>query len=194
MSEFEFYFSFYGLLLSFSVAVVIGGLAKALNAEREKRVGLLTLATALFLLMDITSFWLFAWSDRERFVVSWEHMFGALLVACTYYLAASMVFPDGDSNWESTDAHYWAKKRRVFGGVLAANVAILLWSVFNRPPAWNDWLFYVWQIGYFGPLTALLFTRKRSVDLAVLVALILFYLVNATHLLPESSWGTGTPM
>lgn len=82
----------------------------------------------------------------------------------------------------------------MFGGVLAANVTILLWSVFNRPPAWNDWLFYVWQITYFGPLTALLFTRRRGIDLAVLVTLILFYLVNATHWLHESNWGTGTPM
>jgi hypothetical protein len=194
MSEFEFYFSFYGLLLGFSVAVVIGGLAKTLNAEREKSVGLLTLATALFILMDIASFWLIAWGERERFVISFAQMLGALAVAATYYLSASLVFPEADSDWDSTDAHYWAKKQRVFGGILAANGAMILWTLWLRAPAYDDWLFYLWQITYFGPLIALLFTRRRAVDLALIATLILFYLAAASELFPESDWGAGTPM
>ena len=191
MSEFEFYFSFYGLLLGFSVAEVIGGLAKALNAQQEKRVGLLTLGTALFVLMDITSFWLFAWDQRESFAVGWAQMYGALFVAGTYYLAASLVFPEADADWVGTDAHYWAKKRRVFAGVLAANMAVLGWSLWRNPPALDDWLFYFWQFTYFAPLTALLFTRKRAVDLALIAALILFYIAAAADVFPESNWGAG---
>ena len=194
MSDFELYFSFYGLLLGLSVAVVIGGLAKALNAESDRGVGLLTLALGLFVLMDITSFWLWAWGQRELVVADLAHMFGGLFIAGTYYFAASLVFPEAEAGWASTDEHYWAKKRRVFAGVLAANIAVFGWAVWSRPPALNDWGFYAWQLGYFGPLTALLLTRRRAIDLALIATLVLYYLVVAGNLLPESHWGAGIPL
>ena len=66
MSAFEFYFSFYGLILGLSVAQVVSGFAVALDARKRSKVGLLTPLLALFLLFDITTFWLFAWALRDR--------------------------------------------------------------------------------------------------------------------------------
>ncbi len=87
MTAFEFYFSFFGLLLGFSVAEVTSGLANALSARRRARIGWLTPMLALFILLDIASFWMFAWANREHLTIDWHTMFGGLVVAVTYYLA-----------------------------------------------------------------------------------------------------------
>lgn len=62
--SFEFFFSFYGLLLGLSAAEVAKGLANALGARERIRIGWLTPMLAGFLLLDIASFWLFAWGGR----------------------------------------------------------------------------------------------------------------------------------
>lgn len=192
MSDFEFYFSYYGLLLGFSVATVIGGMARAMNQRKGARIGVLTPLLALFILLDITSFWLFAWDRRETMAVSWSAMFSGLAVAGTYYLAASMVFPNQEHDWPSLDDHYWARKRWVVGGVLAISLVVVSGSFIARPPAWNDWLAWFWQLAYFGPLIALLFTRRRAWDAGLLVWVSLYYLLMATGWMPESEWGQGT--
>lgn len=194
MSDFEFYFSYYGLLLGLSLAVVIGGLARALNDRERARIGALTPLLALFVLLDISSFWLAAWDRRETLEVGWAVLFSGLAVAGTYYLAASMVFPNRDDDWPSLDDHYWARKRWVVGGVLAINVVSMASDFIDRPPAWNDWLVYVWQIAYFAPLIALAASRRRSLDLALLGWMILYYLTVASGLLPDSEWGRASAL
>jgi hypothetical protein len=192
MSDFEFFFSYYGLVLGLSVAVIVGGLARALNARRDLAIGVLTPLLALFILLDITSFWLFAWDGRDRLVVGWSTLFSGLITAGTYYLASSMLFPHADSGWDSLDQHYWSKKRWVVGGILAANAMIAITAFAARPPELDDWLTYVWQIAYFGPLIALLLSRRRGLDIGLLVWLIAYYLATATGAVPESNWGQAT--
>jgi hypothetical protein len=194
LSDFDFYFSYYGLLLGLSVATVIGGLARALNERERSRIGVLTPLLALFVLLDISSFWLSAWDQRETLRVGWAVLFSGLAVAGTYYLTASMVFPNRDDDWPSLDDHYWARKRWVVGGVLAVNVVSVALAFIERPPAWDDWLVYAWNIAYLVPLIGLLFSRRRSLDLVLLGLAILYYLVIASGLLPESEWGQGSAL
>ncbi|HYE43661.1 MAG TPA: hypothetical protein VEA15_09745 [Caulobacteraceae bacterium] len=194
MSDFEFYFSYYGLLLGFSVATVIGGLARALNERERARIGVLTPLLALFVLLDISSFWLSAWDERETLRIGWAVLFSGLAVAGTYYLSASLVFPNRDDHWPSLEDHYWARKRWVVGGLLAINLVLMVEAFMGRPPAWDDWLAWVWQLAYFAPLLALIFSRRRAVDLGLLIFLILFYLTIALGLLPESQWGQGSAL
>lgn len=104
-----------------------------------------------------------------------------------------MVFPDSAGKWPSADTHYWAKKRWVFAGILGANLMILAWSLSHKIPAANDWMFYFWQLTYFGPLTALLFTRRRVVDLVLIAVLIAYYAETLISVLPGSIWGEDTP-
>lgn len=194
MTDFEFYFSYYGLILGLSVAVVIGGLARALNEREGRRIGALTPLLALFVLLDISSFWLAAWDGRATLEVGWAVLFGGLAVAGTYYLAASMVFPNRDDVWPGLDDHYWARKRWVVGGVLAINAVTMVAGFIERPSAWSDWGVYAWNLAYFAPLAALLFSRRRRLDLTLLVWLSLYYLVVASGLLPESQWGRASAL
>ena len=58
MDPFEFFFSFYGLLLGFSVAELVGGFAGLVQNRRKVRFGHLTLLLAVFVAIDIDrGFW-----------------------------------------------------------------------------------------------------------------------------------------
>jgi hypothetical protein len=57
MDEFEFFFSFYGLLLSFSVALVVAGLTNVLGLRRRLRLSPLPVLLGIFLLQDMATLW-----------------------------------------------------------------------------------------------------------------------------------------
>lgn len=122
MSPFEFFFSFYGLLLALSVAVVAAGLVKAVKMRGARGLGLLTPLLAAFILFDIASFWAWAWSGLQAAPFSYGLLVLGMVIALTYFFAASFVFPeDGEDRWASLDDHYGARKRFVFLGVIASN-------------------------------------------------------------------------
>ncbi|MEG3180354.1 hypothetical protein [Sphingomonas sp. LT1P40] len=190
MSEFEFFFSFYGLLLGLTVVEVATKMADAVGARKRIAMGLLTPALAIFVLFDITSFWLWAWAAREWVTVSWGVMFGALALAVSYFLAAALIFPRQADEWASLDDHYWRHKRIVLGGVIFANVVSTAQSLSRHTPTLDDTWFYFWLAIYWVPLIALLFTKSRRADLTLLGIEVAQYIVYVTHLLPHSNWGT----
>ena len=53
------------MLLAMSLAEVLRGFAKAVKRSPGSRIGLLTPLLSLFLLYDMATFWLNAWSLRE---------------------------------------------------------------------------------------------------------------------------------
>ena len=69
MHEFEFYFSFYGLLLGLSAATLVVRFADALGEHGKRRIGLLAPLLGIFVLLDVSSFWIWAWRARDFFVV-----------------------------------------------------------------------------------------------------------------------------
>lgn len=121
MSPFEFFFSFYGLLLALSVAVVAAGLVKAVKLQGVRSIGLMTPLLALFILFDISSFWAWAWDGLRAAPFSYGLMILGMVIALIYFFAASFVFPEDNEAWESLDQHYEARKRFVFTGVIASN-------------------------------------------------------------------------
>ena len=192
MSAFEFYFSFYGLILGLSVAQVVSGFAVALNARKRAKVGLLTPLIGLFLLFDITTFWLFAWALRDQVTVSYGLMFGGLVVAVTYYFAASLVFPDKRDDWPSLDDHYWSRKRLVIAGILTANLIVFSFTMVTIPPSWTDWIYWAWWATYYLPLAALLISKDRRLDVALLSWLMFAFFVAGLNVLPTAQWNATT--
>ena len=189
MNDFEFFFSFYGLLLGLAVAEVAVKLADAIGARRRVTIGWLTPALAVFILFDLAGFWMWAWANRHGLTISWALVLGGLVVAVTYFLAAALVFPREPDEWPALDDYYWEHKRIVVSGVMAANAVVTTFTFIRYPPGAN---FIVWffQFIYFVPLIALLFTRKRRVDLGLLVILIFGYPLAV--LAPTSAWGAMT--
>jgi hypothetical protein len=188
MSEFEFLFSFFGLLLGLTVAEVTVKFADAIDAHARRPIGLLTPLLALFVLLDITTFWLFSWSLRDWLHLSWRTVFTALAMAVTYFLAASLVFPRSEVTWPDLDAHYWTRKRFVVSGVLAVNIVLLGLELSRVSPEWSDGWFFFYQATYYGPLAVLLASRNRRLDFACLVIINASLLIGAFELFPSSRW------
>ena len=175
MSAFEFYFGYYGLILGLSVATIIAGLARSLNARRSVRLGLLTPMLATFLLVDIPGFWVYAWANQDNVQITWNALLGATLIGAAYYLAASMVFPSEGDVQPSLDDHYWAKKRWVIGAVIAASLMMIVPFWIANPPDLSRGAFWFSTGAFLIPTTALLFTRRRWMDLTLLGWLIAWY-------------------
>jgi hypothetical protein len=183
MSAFEFVFSLFGLLLGFSLVEVLGGLARTLEARlrlgQTYRVGWLTPLLALFVMLDLMTFWLAAWRLRESLAVSGATLTAGLAFAGSYYLAAHLVFPPRDVDAPDLDAHYFRVKRWVLS-ILFALFAIQV-GYFMMVPELAT-LMSTWRavlsVSIFGlMLAAAALVSGRGLNIALLMILILRYLV-----------------
>lgn len=198
MSPFEFFFSFYGLLLGFSVAELVGGFARMVHDRREVKFGLLTPLLAVFVAVDIASFWNQAWVIFRNAPYNYSLLILGLLVASTFYVAATLVFPRDLKAHASLDEHFWAHRRLVLLSVLAANltmagVFLLIAGLTGELPLFKlGWMFWGGLAFFsFGTLAAALAPRRRVV-LTLLVLLVAYQgqsvARSATALFRSEGW------
>ena len=124
MGSFEFAFSLYGLVLGLSVTEVIGGFARVLRARAAIRLGWLTPAIGLLLLVDLVTFWSNAWEVRDSIPPTFGTLLFGTAVAGIYYLSASLVFPEDVREWPDLDDYFLRHKGQVMAGVIVANLAV----------------------------------------------------------------------
>lgn len=122
MSAFEFFFSFYGLLLGLSVAVLATGAARAFKHRRRHRVGWLTPLLAVFVALDVATFWEGAWVNYRELPFSYGLLVGGLIVAIIYFIAAALVFPDESDTPAPLDDHFWTHRRATLSLLIIANL------------------------------------------------------------------------
>ena len=189
MSDFEGLFGLFGLMFGLIVAELAVKFADSIDSRRERPMGILTPALAFLVLTDITALWVFVWAARNVLKVNWHTVFGGVIVAIIYFLSATLVFPRTNREWKHLDDHYWSRKRLVAGGLLFANVIIDGLMMTRVMPAWNDWWFYVYFVGYALALTGLLLSRARRLDYVFLAWAIAINLGVGSDLLPNSEFG-----
>jgi hypothetical protein len=178
MDDFSFYLSYYGLILGLAVAQVASNFLNAIEARRRVKIGWLSPALAIFIFLDITSFWIYIWGIRTSIEITWGSMYLGLLIALVYFFAAGLVFPRNLDEWDDLDTYYWEHKRLVIGGILVPNVIGFSQAVIAHPPSY-DLAFWFGQGTYWPPLVLLLLSRKRWQDLSLLGISIVGYLANA---------------
>ena len=100
MSEFEFVFPLFALLVGLSVTEMLAGLAHALKSKRDIHVGWLTPLLGTLILINLAMFWQGSWEMRDSMTASSSSFLLVLAVGGTYFLAASLTFP----SWEQTSA------------------------------------------------------------------------------------------
>lgn len=205
MSAFEFFFSFYGLLLGLSVAELVGGFARVLHERHRVRFGWLTPLLALFVAIDLVTFWNQAWVFFRGAPFNPVLLLVGLIIAATFYIAASVTFPrvsaEGVETEIDLDDHFWAHRRLVFGCILAANaiVWLLLVALALGDPEWAA----VWSarlvigVGIFAVSTAVAaFAPQRRVVIAALLVVLGYTLWNMTRaahiLLASGGWSPAT--
>ena len=194
MSGFDLVFAAFGLLLGLAISEVLGGFSRALKLKRgakSVRIGWLTPLLGLFVLLDLTSFWLTAFEARAQMDANYLTLTAVLALVGVYYLAATLIFPDEPEEWPDFDDWYDRHKRLVIGGVLTANIGIIIGQnvlEFYRPstgPEMSDTV-AVWAllalVGLVGLLVALLFVRSRRWNVAMLIALPMILVTASVYL------------
>jgi len=131
MAEFEFIFALFGLLLGLSIAEVLGGLARAieahLNPRTPVRIGWLTPLMGAFVLLDLLSFWQAAWVVRDYVAVSRHALMAVTVFAGAYYLAAHLVFPREAASQPDFDMHFFRTRRIVLGVMFVLLMCQVAW-------------------------------------------------------------------
>ena len=121
MTNFEFVFSLFGLLLGLSLAELLGGFARSVQRRAKLRIGWLLPLLGLLILLDVASFWMVAWSVRDAVPIDYFPLMVGLLICCLYYLVASLVFPHDLDEWPDLDAYYFRHRLHVVGGMILCN-------------------------------------------------------------------------
>ncbi len=179
MSEFEFTMSLFGLILGLALAEGLGGLARALKASHRVRIGWPTALLGLFVSCDVVTFWMYGWAMRDLLPLSWPVLFGGFLVTAVYFIAASLVFPDDPEAWEDLNAHFDKQYRKVIGGILLCNIALIVTVAVldGLPPLDLRRAVITWS---FFPAAALaVWSKNRRVVCAGLIWLIATYPLSA---------------
>ena len=183
MSQFEFIFSLYSLLLGLSLVELLSGLGRTVKARLHVdeeamagyRIGWLTPLLGLFVMLDLLSFWGAAWAVRDIIAVSGGWMMGTMLFASAYYLAAHLVFPESIPKNGNLDPHYFHVRRIVLGMLFALLVVQLTFYLTN--PALSARLVNPTALVLTAVLVALMtaafFVKSKAMNIAVLIALII---------------------
>ena len=201
MSAFEFFFSFYGLLLGLSVAELVGGFSRVLHERHRVRFGWLTPLLAIFVALDLATFWNQAWRFFRGAPFNPALLLIGLVIAATFYVAASITFPrvtaEGQEQRIDLDDHFWAHRRVVFGCVLAANAMVwaLLGLLALADPTWAAfWTLRVLiGVAVFGICTATAaFAPSRPVVVGALLIVLVYTLWNMVRagaiLIANGAW------
>jgi hypothetical protein len=186
MDDFEFVFALYSLLLGLSMVELLGGLGRAIEArfaaEASKAkfaIGWLTPLLAIFVMLDLLSFWSAAWLVRGNLAVSSSALLAVAAFASVYFLAARLVFPSHPEGFANLDVHYFRVRRIVLGlllVLLGAQLAFYasqpdLAANLTRPLAW------IMTVVLVALMAAAMWVKDRRWSLAILGVLIVRYVV-----------------
>lgn len=186
MTDFEFAFILYALLLGLSLIELLAGLGRALElkfasdaGERAFTIGWLTPALAIFVMLDLLSFWIFAWRLQYRITVDALSLLAVMAFASSYYLAARLVFPSEPDRFTDLDTHYSRVKRVVMLILIA--LVVVQWAYLLSLPDLRSALLSPYSIGMTALLVALMaavaFVKSTKANLVLLVFLIVRYLI-----------------
>lgn len=186
MTEFEFVFALYSLVLGLSLVELLTGLGRTLesklgrNAEqRTFRIGWLTPLLAIFVILDLLSFWMFAWAVRDVIPVTPAMVLGVVVFAGAYFLASRLVFPSHPEEFADLDTHYFRVHRVVFAMLVV--MVLVQWVFIFATPQLMRFAFLPIPLALTIVLLVLMLaaavTRNRKASIVLLALLIARYLV-----------------
>ena len=176
MTNFDFAFSLFVIILGLGLAAVFGGLARAVKARPQVRIGWATGLLATWIIIRTALFWRLIWRTRESFPDSSTALLAGVLVCGLVYFASALVFPDEMQGRSNLDDYFMQEKGKAIGAMLAANALayalrplVIGWASSNYM-TWLDWSGLVVTFSA-GPVTMLTKRRRLAIgSLAVLVA------------------------
>ena len=191
MDAFNFAFSLFAIVLGLSLAKVLEGFARALNRRRGARsvgldgtshpnvhLGWLTPLLAIFVMLDLTSFWESGWAARRFVTPQYGDLLIGLFMTGLYYIAASLIFPGEFGDRDDFDEHYMEHRRQVLGAILICDLMqitpIVIMRFADLPTR-----FWFENAIQFSALATCIASRSKRTNIALLAVLIVLYLFTA---------------
>ena len=185
MTQFEFFMTFYGLLLGLATAELLLGFANLLREPVRPKLGLLTpLMGAQFLIQIMTTFF-DAFVKLQGVGLDFGWLALPTLIGILFFFGAVLVVPRRAEDWASLDDYFFRQRRLTIGALLGATVATMgielpLVTGFAAAGDWARLAYYLVANGaLLLSLAVALLARGRAVVAAALifnlVLLIYFY-------------------
>lgn len=175
MDAFNFSFSLFAIVLGLSLVEVLSGFARALRRRRVVHLGWLVPLLAVFVMLDLTSFWEWAWGARAYLTPKYGLLFVGLVVSGLYYLAASIVFPGEFGERADFDAHYMVHHRQVLAAIMLCDLTTSVPVIVARLSEIPGRLWIEWVV-YFGALLTAIASSSKRLNIGALTVLISVYL------------------
>ena len=171
MSPFQFYFSFFTLIIGLAVAAVGRNFGALWQRRVSAPVGYLTPLLAVFLLLDISRFWLGLWSKQEISSLGPVALTSVLCVALPYVFATTIMFPADPSEWETLDEYYVVHARAIFVSLLFSKTSAYVFDflLFGERLGWSSLPSLALVIA---PFVVLIIFRSAKVHRAGLIFLV----------------------
>lgn len=196
MTGVDLLFQLFALLLGFSVAELLAGLARSwrirsgatLSTTATIRIGWLVPLLALLVLVDQTHFWLTAFELRNFFSFDYATLLGILVIVGGYYMISTFVFPDDPEHWPDFDDYYLKTNRTVLAGMIAINFITFAFAVYaalgfglkiENAPMMRSWISMGTALLFFPCLVSLWFVKSRQANLRMLLFMNVLLLVGA---------------
>ena len=176
MTNFDFAFSLFVIVLGLGLAEVFGGLARAVKARPQVQIGWATGLLATWTIARTALFWRLIWRTRDSFPDSSTALLAGILICGLMYFAGALVFPDELQGRTDLDDYFMREKAKAIGASLAATV--LAYGLRPLLLGWASWSYMTW-LDWFGlaiifsagPVAMLAKRRGLAIgSLAVLVA------------------------
>ncbi len=181
MDQFEFFFTFYGLVLGLAAAEILSGLGGIVRERKILHIGPQTALTAIVLMVMICITWIDAWTTLRDVDIRAGALAASLGIAGCYYLCAVIIFPKDVAEWTSFDSYFAQRKTYVALLMLVAEMLVttIFWDTGAAILAERPLEFWRWTVPYTTVIYALLitfvFVRGRGPTIAVLLAMLCVY-------------------
>jgi hypothetical protein len=184
MSQFEFFMGFYGLLLGLGLAELLVGFSNLLRERTPPRPGRVIPLLGVIAVIEIMATFIDAWTSLRGIEIRMAQLAVPMLIGLTYFVLAVVMVPRHLEDWSNLDDHFDQRRTWIVGLFIAANLLVILTEIpglieLVRGGKWAPLASYglrnAWLMGGYA---VLLFSRRRWLDIAAALAVVLFYVFN----------------
>ena len=181
MDKFSFFFAFYGLLLGLGVAELLGGFARMVRAKAVRKLEAQTALAALLIFLLLCATWIEAFDRFRNVALDFEGLWEPIMIATSFFLAATVVFPSDEADYDRLEQYFAERKRFIIGMLFAAECFVNFvffphYGIALRERPGYFWLFLLpYNLAINLTWLGLIFLKNRRVIIGLLIVQILLF-------------------
>ena len=120
MSDFEYLFAFYSLLMGLALANVATGFADVWRGHDGVKFGICTPLLGVAVMTHVLGQWSISWAFRDRLFMSPMELVWTLVATLPSVFISHAMFPKHTERWPSLDEHYLDHRYVLLGTLMVA--------------------------------------------------------------------------